>query len=147
MVHNMSGLPDRDLNFILNRIEFFEQEITRYRDLEWKSTSFHAAFYVALIFLLFDKEHSVILRSANVSLTIAVVIYAILACVQLVYIHYRLNFCRNEKFDLLTRIGEQSSLKITTFGGLYEGIGFIFILGFLLSLVSLATTVVLMLWS
>lgn len=145
MIPNKDSLPDRDFTFLHDRLRWLDQEITRYRDFEWKATSFHAAFFTALLYALLDAQTRLYLSNYKVWLTAAIFIYLVIACAQLIYIHRALNLRRNDRSDLLGRLGQAAPQRITRFFSLYEGLGAIFLIGFLLSLIFLATTTLLML--
>lgn len=146
MVYEVPKLSDRNFQFLRDSIEHLNNEVTRYRDTEWKATAFHAAVLATIVYVLLDKSKCPDLSGCRTVLTVVVVAYTGLACCQLVYIHKRLNKCRNERSDLIRRLGESGQAKIQALWGLYEGPGFIFFAGFTLSLVALATALVSLLW-
>jgi len=96
--------------------------------------------------VLLDESKCPELGSWRIVLTVVVVAYTGLAFCQLVYIHKRLNECRNERSDLISRLGESGRAKIQALWGLYEGPGFIFFAGFTLSLVALTAALNSLLW-
>jgi hypothetical protein len=146
MVYEAPNLSDRDFQFLRDRLVHLNNEVTRYRDTEWKATAFHAAVLAAVTYVLLDKSKCPDLSGWRTVLTVVVLAYTGLACSQLVYIHRRLNERRNERADLLGRLGESGPAKIETLWGLYEGPGFIFFAGFTLSLVALTTALVAFVW-
>ena len=146
MVHEASDLSERDFQFLRDSITQQKNEVTRYRDTEWKATAFHAAVLAAIAYVLLDKNKCPDLSGLRTILTVVVIAYTGFACCQLVYIHKRLNKCRNERSDLFMRLGESGQDKIQAMWGLYEGPGFIFFTGFTLSLVALTAVLVSLLW-
>ena len=58
-----SELSERQWAFHSDRLKWLDQEITRYRDFEWKATSFHAAFFAAVLYLLLGKDSGPVLRA------------------------------------------------------------------------------------
>jgi hypothetical protein len=82
-----SQIPQRKWDFLMDRLRWLDQEITRYRDFEWKATSFHTAFFTALLYALLNKEWRPFLQDQRVWLASAVIIYLGIAFSQLIYIH------------------------------------------------------------
>lgn len=146
MVHKLNELSDRDLNFLSERLKWLDNEITRYRDFEWKATSFHAAFFIAVLYAILNKKWQAQLCAYKSWLIIAITFYIVISCLQLIYIHKRLNTSRNFRSEILTKIGEEGPPKIFKFWGLWEGPGAIFPIGFLLSLIFLAISVIMLLF-
>lgn len=146
MVYEAPELSDRNFQFLRDSLTHLNNEVTRYRDTEWKATAFHAAVLAAIIYVLLDKSKCPDLIGLCMILTVVVVVYTGLACCQLVYIHKRLNKCRNKRSDLMRRLGESGRAKIQALWGLYEGPGFIFFAGFTFSLVALTAALVSLLW-
>ena len=146
MVYEAPKLSDRNFQFLRDGVSHLNNEITRYRDIEWKATAFHAAVLAAIVYVLLDRDKCPDLSGCRAVLTIVVLAYTGLACCQLFYIHKRLNECRNERSDLIIRLGESGKAKIQALWGLYEGLGFIFFAGFTFSLVALAAILVSLLW-
>lgn len=146
MVYEAPELSDRDFQFLRDGLAHLNNEVTRYRDTEWKATAFHAAVLAAITYVLLDKTKCPDLSGWRTVLTIVVVVYTGLACCQLVYIHKRLNTRRNERSALIERFGERGHARIRALWGLYEGPGFIFFAGFTLSLVALTAALVSLLW-
>lgn len=146
MVYESPDLSDRDFQFLRDRLAHLNNEVTRYRDTEWKATAFHAAVLAALAYVLLDKSKRPDLTGWHTVLTVVVLAYTGLACSQLVYIHKRLNERRNQRGELLRRLGESEPPRIEALWGLYEGPGFIFFAGFTLSLVALAVALVGLVW-
>lgn len=146
MVYEAPELSDRNFQFLRDSLTHLNNEVTRYRDTEWKATAFHAAVLAAITYVLLDKSKCPDLSGWRTVLTVVVVAYTGLACCQLVYIHKRLNQCRNERSDLIRRLGESGQGKIQALWGLYEGSGFVFFTGFTLSLVALTAALVSLLW-
>lgn len=146
MVYEAPELSDRNFQFLRDSLTHLNNEVTRYRDTEWKATAFHAAVLAAIAYVLLDKSKCPDLSGWRTVLTVVVVAYTGLACCQLVYIHKRLNQCRNERSDLIRRLGESGQTKIQALWGLYEGPGFVFFTGFTLSLVALTAALVSLLW-
>ncbi|MDP2982122.1 MAG: hypothetical protein Q8O92_02185 [Candidatus Latescibacter sp.] len=146
MFKELSKLSDREFKLLCDRVSHLNDEITRYRDTEWKATAFYLALLSAFTTILLDEEKRAFLRDWRIGFTLWLVGYAGLACCQLVYIHLRLNRCRNERAETRQRLGESTGKRIGALFGLYEGSGFIFFAGFLLLLVSLAVTLIILLW-
>ena len=146
MVYEAPKLSERNFQFLRDSLTHLNNEVTRYRDTEWKATAFHAAVLAAIAYVLLDDSKRPDLSGLRTALTIVVVAYTGLACCQLVYIHRRLNKCRNERSDLLGRLGESGQAKIQAWWGLYEGPGFVFFAGFTLSLVALTAALIALLW-
>lgn len=146
LMKSNSEISDRKFNFLQNRLDWLDQEITRYRDFEWKATSFQAAFFVALLYLLLDDRKRHLLQMFKPLLACTIIIYGTIGCIQLLYIHKRLNARRNVKNDLLTSLGEPAEKKITWLFGLVEGWGAMFPFVFVLSLAFLAMMTVLILF-
>lgn len=146
MVYEEPELSDRNFQFLRDNLTHLNNEVTRYRDTEWKATAFHAAVLAAVIYVLLDTSKRPNLDDWRMVITVIIVAYTCLACCQLVYIHKRLNKCRNERSDLMRRLGETGLAKIQTLWGLYEGPGFVFFAGFTLSLVALTAALVSLLW-
>ncbi len=142
MVLERHRLSDRDLNFKLHRLNYLDQEITRYRDYEWKATTIHTAFFVAILYILIDPaRRPYITQTINLILLGWVIFgYFFVACAQLLYIHIKLNSKRNDRTALLEEIGESGEPRITEFCGFYEGKGVIFILSFIIWLIFLVFT-------
>ncbi len=80
MVLDANKLPDRDLKFLMNRLAWIDKEITRYRDFEWKATSFHAAFFVALLYAILNDKWQVHLCIHRTWLILAVICYLLISC-------------------------------------------------------------------
>ena len=142
----MAKLTKRRFELLRDRLKFLDEEITRYRDFEWKATSFHAAFFVAVAYLLLDPVKKAVLVHFALELTGITVVYASQACAQLLYIHHRLNARRNDRSDLLALLGEESSPKNKGLRGFYEGVGFLFVACFVTCLAYLAFIVIRILW-
>lgn len=140
-------LSDRSWSFWVDRLHWLDQEITRYRDFEWKATSFHSAFYVALLYALLNKDSRPVLQAHVWWLAIAVGGYTIISISQLVYIHVRLNASRNRRGVVLTKLGQESPAPITRMKGYWEGTGAIFPVGFMVSLLFLAIADLVVLFS
>jgi hypothetical protein len=146
MIPDENVLPERDLNFALDRLKWLDQETTRYRDYEWKATSFHAAFFVAILYAILDPKKHQYLYGLTTGVLIIIGIYVGIAISHLVYIHFRLNARRNEKRDLLIKLGQEVKEKeITCWWGFCEGWGVIFPLGFMASLIGLAEILIVLL--
>lgn len=138
MILTENELSNRDLNYKSDYLRWLNQEITRYRDYEWKSTSFHTAFFIAILYILIDPAKRQYLLNASCFTAIAIIIYGGFAIAQLVYIHWKLNKRRNERNELLKSIGAKYAYKkITKWWGFNEGIGVIFIIGFIILLIIL----------
>lgn len=137
-IHQKKELSNRDLTFRLHRLRWLDQEITRQRDYEWKATSFHAAFFVAILYLLIDPAKREYLLSAKCLVSFTIIVYFFIICSQLLYTHFRLNMRRNERSKLLESIGAPFDEEIKGCCGFCEGTGVIFILTFLISLLFLA---------
>jgi hypothetical protein len=146
MIHSQKKLSNRELNFKLHRLNWLDNEITRYRDYEWKATSFHSAFFIAIFYFLLDEGKRKILISNKIPLISAIILYLTISIWQLIYIHLRLNSRRNDRSELLFSIGAISvKEKITKWGGFCEGIGVIFILAFIFFFISIAIINILLL--
>ena len=135
-------ITDRSLSYIDYRLRWLDQEITRYRDFEWKVTSFHAAFFAALLYLMLDVGKRALMTQSRYWLLFSIVGYGIISCAHLVYIHYQLNRRRNERNALLAGLGVTAPKQITRLYGLVEGVGVIFPIGFLLTIIFLALTLI-----
>ncbi|CAG1004519.1 MAG: hypothetical protein MPEBLZ_02256 [Candidatus Methanoperedens nitroreducens] len=113
MVLTSGAISDRDLNFRLNRINILDQEITRYRDYEWKATSFHTGFFVAILYLLIntDTQQNLInaIGSKNIIVYFILLLYLGIACGQLIDIHKKLDRSRVDRDNHLFYIGEPES--------------------------------------
>lgn len=140
MVSQDYEVSDRELNFKLHRLNCLDQEITRYRDSEWKVTSFHTAFFVAILYLLIDldKYRNVLNTRYSIFYFVFVYLYLIIAISQLFWIHRKLNMTRNERSKLLQSIGASSKPPITKLWGFYEYPGAHFIICFIIFLMVLA---------
>jgi len=143
MIPGKDSLPDRDLDFIMYRLRWLDQEITRYRDFEWKATSFNAAFFTAVLYGILNKDLKDCFNKFKSWLIVAVLAYLFISCVHIIYIHMQLNKRRNEKIkplpDRLQKpdVIPEDDLKPIKWG-FCEGWGVIFPIGFLLSLITLA---------
>jgi hypothetical protein len=140
MVFKIDELEERDLNFKLNRINWLDQEITRYRDYEWTATSVHTAFFVAILYLLINPETRLGLMNAigsKILLGLPISLYFIIACYQLIDIHIKLNRNRNERTKFLNDIGEPKGKEITKCCGFYEGKAAFSIISFIFWLIIL----------
>ena len=139
MVFSDNLRSDRNFKFILNRINCLDQEITRYRDYEWKATSFHTAFFVAILYFLIDPHGQLYLINAigSIILGFAISVYFIIACYQLIDIHIKLNKKRNKRTKLLKDIGENLTDKEIPSPYFYEGPAAYFIICFIIWLISL----------
>jgi len=85
------NLSEKELSYRLDRIRWLEQEITRYRDYEWKATSFNAAFFVSLLYILLDEQkRQFILDYYKFEIILVVILYLLFALFQLLFIHQRL---------------------------------------------------------
>lgn len=144
MVLRKGAISDRDLKFKLNRINWLDQEITRYRDYEWTVTGFHTAFFVAILYLLIDTNRRPYIINTFVSkilLGLAIFIYVIIACSQLKNIHIKLNRSRIDRDIFLKDIGEPNiEGKYKFIEGrdkFYEGKGALYIIAFIIWLIIL----------
>jgi hypothetical protein len=134
-------LTDRQWAFHSDRLKWLDQEITRYRDFEWKATSFHASFFAAVLYLLLGKDSGPVLKTYRWWLGVAIIAYAVIAVSQLVYIHFRLNEQRKNRDRRLAILGQESVAPRMRLRGFWEGSGALFPIGFLVSLLFLAATV------
>lgn len=137
--------PQELFNYRLHRLNFFDQEINRYRDYEWKATSFHTAFFVAILYLLIDPHTRLYLINAidskillGLAIGLAISGYFIIACYQLIDIHFKLNKRRNDRTRILNDIRGYSQYEIITKRwGFYEGKAAYFIISFIIWLIFL----------
>jgi hypothetical protein len=140
MVSDIYAVNDRDLNFKLYRINWLDQEITRYRDYEWTATSFHTAFFVAILYFLIDSQRNNLIKATGSNiLVLPIFLYLIIACYQLRDIHIKLNRSRNERNEYLRDIGEPrveeiKGVKFIEGKGAYITISFIIWLIFLFAI-------------
>jgi hypothetical protein len=138
MIPNEKELPDRDFNFIQDRIKFLDTEITRYRDIEWQTTTFHSAIFLALLYVLLDPQKYVLFKDLKLFLIIATIVYAVITIYQLVYIHISLNMRRKERNDQLALINQAPIKRALRLRFYWEGWGTLFSVSFILSILGVA---------
>jgi hypothetical protein len=143
---DINKIPSNEFEFLMDRLDHLEKEVTRYRDIEWKATAFYIAIYTAFINILLDDKKWSVVECYRTGLTLALVCYIILIFLQLLYIHRRLNICRNQRSDVKQSLGKQGDVKIKTLFGLYEGVGFMFFAGFITVLLLLTIFSLNLLW-
>jgi len=140
----------RRLSIMLDRLKWLDQEITRFRDYEWKATSFHSAIFVAILYALLDPKRHRYLCELSTPIGIAILIYLIIALSHLAYIHARLNESREKRDDLLGKLGQEriftKKFRWRDCVKAKEGWGVIFLVGFGVSLILLASAVLFLLY-
>ncbi len=83
MLYDAERLPDRDFQFLRDNLIHLNSEVTRYRDIEWKATAFHAAVLAAIAYVLLDENKRPDLGNWRMLVAIGVIVYTALACGQL----------------------------------------------------------------
>ena len=114
-------------NIQLHRLAFLDNEITRYRDYEWKTATFYNAFLAAVFFVFIDADHRKEVDFLSWGTVLAVWFLVVLAIYHLIYVHHQLNKRRLERHRLYETLGVDDHLgdwspKFVLI--LYEGPGF-----------------------
>ncbi len=124
----------------LQRLSWLDAEITRYRDYEWRLTSFYSVFLAAIFYVFVDQDRRDAVDFVPEAFIVVVIwLYALWGVFSLGYAHVRLNQRRGERRELCDRIGEPTRDSILR-GPLrfWEGWGIHVITGLILSILAFA---------
>jgi hypothetical protein len=127
-------------NIQLHRLGWLDNEITRYRNYEWRVASFFNAFYAAMFFLLVDADRRrAIAFLPSWLLALAVWSFFVLVLFHAGYVHRRLNERRLERHELYKAIGGDPWGDFSPrFFNLWEGWGALVFLSLVVIMAALA---------
>jgi len=128
-------INQRDLT--LHRLESLDNEITRYRDYEWKIASFFNAFFAAVFLVFIDADRRKAVEFAKGWIVAAVLILAALTAFHMIFVHRKLNQRRYDRHRVYATIGRDDPLGDWSpkFCDLWEGLPAAFIFFSLVSVV------------